>query len=73
MDKRLDSLEWNDVKPLKSIKIDITDAELEKCHKRVCPDYPLMDFIMPYREAASCLEVVGKNVELLKVIMNCPS
>lgn len=75
MDKRLDSSEWNDVKPLKSIKIDITDAELEKCHKRVCPDYPLMDFIMSYREAASCLEVVGKNVsvELLKVIMNCPS
>lgn len=75
MNKRLDFSEWEDVKLYRTIKMKITDEELEKCHKRVCPNLSHMDFIMSYREATECSEVKGKNasIELLTVLMKYPS
>lgn len=49
---RLDSSEWEDVRSLKEIKIDITDADLKLCHRNVCPDFLHMDLILSYRYAS---------------------
>jgi len=65
-------------KKLKKIKMEVTDADLKRlklCHRKVCPDFPLMDFILSYREAADCSEIKGKqlSVELQKVLISYSS
>jgi len=54
---RLDTSNWFMLKPLAKLSDLVTDSELKNCHKIICPDYELNEFVASYREASS-IEII---------------
>lgn len=73
LEDRFNSLEWDDLKPLKILNENISDIQLKKCHSIICPDYPLLNFLSSYRESTASCYIENKNisVDLLKVVLKC--
>lgn len=68
---RLDVEEWRAFKPLERLSNTVTDSELNECHKMICPDINLVDFVTSYREASYTSEVAEKkmSIQLLKFLL----
>lgn len=68
---RLDAEESMAFKPLERLSNTVTDSELNECHKMICPDINLVDFVTSYREASYTSEVAEKkmSIQLLKLLL----
>lgn len=68
---RLDAEEWRAFKPLERLSNTVTDIELNECHKMICPDFSLVDFVTSYRKASYTSEVAEKkmSIQLLKSLL----
>jgi len=74
--KRLDTTNWSELKPLKIIKMSVSDMELkEECHSLICPDFSLVDFVTSYKEPSGHSRIKDKliSTSVLKILINCAS
>lgn len=67
LNNRLDISDWSTLKPLTKMSDLVTNEELKDCHKTICPDYELNDFVASYREASS-LELI-KNQHISEMLL----
>lgn len=58
--ERLDTSALSDLKPLRQFSEDIvTPDEIKSCHRLICSDYQLIDFVASYQEAYKVEELKG--------------
>jgi len=73
--KRLDTTNWSKLKPLKIIKMSVSDIELKERHSLICPDFSLVDFVTSYKDAFEHSQIKDKfiSTSVLKILTNCAS
>jgi len=52
------------LKPLAKLSDLVTDAELKNCHKIICPDYELNEFVASYRIEAIQNQTISEILSL---------
>lgn len=73
--KRLDTINWSKLKPLKFIKMSVSDMELKECHSLKCSGFSLVDFVTSYKDASGHSQIKDEliSTSLLKILINSPS
>jgi len=70
LDERLDTSALSELKPLREFSEFVTPDKLKKCHRLICPDYQLIDFVASYQEACTIEELKGHiSINILKIVL----
>lgn len=67
MEARMPDSHFEELEVLRQLNVNASDDELKRCHRVICPDHKLTDFISSYREASSESTLTALNLrECLK-------